>query len=108
MRSYIVDSVNKGLIGVTLDDVEIVRTPIGTQSLIYVPIVVTGIKPSSTNPVLKFRWIDNRPNPSVVSDCRILIDDMSLVKEQIDPVEQVVSCASQSPVATSVLPPARH
>jgi hypothetical protein len=107
MRSYIVDSANKGFVAVTLDNVEISRTQIGSITPNYVPIVVSGIKASSTKPVLKFRWIDARVSANVVSDVRILIDTVSLVKEQIDPVQQVVSCVSQTPVVTSVQPPAR-
>jgi hypothetical protein len=107
MRSYIVDSANKGFVAVTLDNVEISRTQIGSATPNYVPIVVSGIKASSTKPVLKFRWIDARVSANVVSDVRILIDTVSLVKEQIDPVQQVVSCVSQTPVVTSVQPPAR-
>jgi hypothetical protein len=103
MRSYIVDSMNKGFVAVTLDGVEISRTQIGSATPGYVPIVVSGIKASSTNPMLKIRFIDARTGPTgVVSDVRILIDTVSLVKEQIDPVQQVVSCVSQTPVVTSV------
>jgi hypothetical protein len=95
-QPYYYDYENKSFLAVTLDNIEIARVPISTYSATWIPFKVAGVRSPSANPVLKLKLV-NEGEFWMDLGSEVFVDSVSLVKEQVDPVVQVVSCVSQPP-----------